>query len=171
MTSTNPTPAIVLDGVPTNIRLPEGSRATHVESDLYNIAERLREIDPNYRLTLLEHADGRAVWSVNELTRDGKEALIFRVGPGCEIDELDARVISKVQYLRAVPVHERLAKIEREVAQEKAKRAEEQAEAMYARLGEKMYSQLSRLGFIDTPRAESLPNRNATARRARSRRS
>lgn len=162
-----PVSPIAIAGVPTNIRLPDGSRATHVESDLYNIAERLLELGaPRLSLALLEHVDGGAVWAVMETDESGVERLVFRVGKGCEITELDGRVVERVQFLRAVPVSTRLRILEAEIDAERKGREADKAEDMYERLGGPMYSQLARLGFIDTPRTESMRPQNATARRA-----
>jgi hypothetical protein len=167
MTSSDlPVSSLVIDGVPTNIRLPEGSRATHVDSDLYGIAERIRELDPRYTLSLIEHVDGSAIWAVCEPDLSGVEHLIFRVGPGCEIDALDDRVIKRLEFLRFVPLERRYEEAAREAARQVKVRRAEQSERMYAALGAPMYSQLARLGFVDTPRSESMRPTNATARRA-----
>lgn len=161
-----PVSPLIINGCPSNIRLPEGSRATHVESDLHDIAGRLLELGPpRLHLELLEHADGRAVWAVCETDESGVEYLVFRVGKDCEIDALDGRVIERVQYLRHVPLNERLAHCERQIENERKAREAAKAEQMYDNLGSTLYSNLARLGFIDT-RVESLRPQNATARRA-----
>lgn len=157
---------LIVGGLPTNLVLPEGSRATHVESDLHDICARLRELDGNLRLCLIEHVDGRAIWSVNEITREGAEELIFRIGPGCELEELDARVITKVEWIRRIPAAERLAQIEKDIAIERESAAAEASERLYENMGSKFYSDLHRLGFVQGARTESLNKRNRAAQRA-----
>lgn len=157
---------LIVAGVPTNITLPVGSRGTHVDSDLHDIAARIAEIDSALRLVLLEHVDGRAVWAVTEVDRRGVESLVFRIGPGCEIDALDGRVIDKLQWIRRIPASERAAKIERELAAEAAAREEHSREKLYEDMGGSFYNNLFKCGFVTTPKPESLRPLNKTARRA-----
>ena len=159
-------PSIFIDGVPTNLVLPEGSRATHVENDLHDISSRLRELDPNLRLCLLEHVNGDAVWAVTEIDRTGQESLVVRVGPGCQLDALDARVISHIEWIRRIPAEERLAQIERDIARERAAAEEAKSEAMYEGMGSEFYRNLHELGFIQGARTESFNRRTKAAQRA-----
>ncbi len=160
-----PTP-LVINGVPSNIRLPEGSRATHVDSDLYAISDRLRELDPSLFINLLEHTDGRAVWAVCETDRAGRASLIFRVGAGCEVEVLDGRVIEKINYIRRVPAAERMARLERELAREREAREADELDKLYESFGGTLYDNLFRCGFVMTPKSESRTPQNKTARRA-----
>lgn len=164
---TPPITNLIINGVPSNIRLPQGSRATHVESDLHDIAARLLDLGPpRLSLELLEHVDGAAVWAVCETSLDNIESLVFRVGPGCHIDALDGRVIERVQFLRAVPVSERLKIIEADIDRERERRHQDASEALYEKLGAPMYANLARLGFTGAPRVENIRPQNKTARRA-----
>lgn len=161
-----PSSPIIINGVPSNIRLPEGSRATHVESDLYAISERLRELDGDLFLAMLETPSGEVGWAVCETDRQGTEALIFRVGPGCEIDELDGRVIKKLNYLRSVPLKERIARLEKEIDRERAAAHADKIDGMYESFGGDLYDALFRCGFVHDQRPESVRKLNATAKRA-----
>lgn len=157
---------LVIAGVPTNIRLPAGSRGTHVDSDMFDISQRLAAIDPALRIDLLEHVDGRAVWAVNEEALDGSIQLIMRVGPGCAIDELDGRVVARINWIRRIPAGERARVLERELQAEAAYRAVQERERLYDSIGGTFYDGLHRFGFIQTPKPESVRPLNKTARRA-----
>lgn len=161
-----PSAPIAIAGVPSNIRMPEGSRATHVSSDLYGISLRLQELDGDLFIALLEAPDGSVGWAVCETDRQGVESLIFRVGPGCEIDELDGRIIEKLNYLRSVPLAERIAKLEAEIDRERASAHENKLEQMYDSFGGTLYDALFRCGFVHEQRPESVRKLNKTARRA-----
>ncbi len=164
--SAMPIAPIIINGVPSNIRLPEGSRASHVDSDLHNISGRLRELDGNLFLALIEHVGGDAIWAVCETNREGVETLVFRVGPGCEIDALDGRVIEKLNYIRSVPVHERIARLEREIDAEREAKHAEGLERLYDSWGGDLYDGLFRYGFVNEQRPESVRKLNKTAKRA-----
>ncbi len=161
-----PVTPLVIAGVPSNIRLPKGSRGTHIDSDMYDISSRLRELDGSLFVSLIEHADGRAMWAVCETDRAGVESLIFRVGPGCEIDELDGRVIAKLNYIRSVPAGERARKLQAELDREAESKREHEREQMYDQMGSSFYNNLIKCGFVHTPKAESIRPLNSTARRA-----
>ncbi len=165
MPSLAPTP-LVISGVPSNIRLPPGSRGTHVDSDMYDISSRLRELDPNLFIALLEHVDGGAVWAVCETDRAGVESLCFRVGPGCAIDALDLRVINHVEWLMRVSPADRMAAIQHELDREAKHRADDEREEMYEKMGGSLYDNLFKCGFVMTPKPESYRPLNATAKRA-----
>ncbi len=156
---------IVIAGVPSNIRLPPGSRGTHVDSDMHDISSRLREIDPALFVALLESEDGRAVWAVCETARDGVESLIFRVGPGCAIDALDQRVITRIEWIRRVPASTRAAQLQAELDRENVAREADKAERLYDRIGGNLYNNLFKCGFVKTPNPRSVTPLGATAKR------
>lgn len=157
--------ALVLDGLPTNLMLPEGSRATHVENDLHQICDRLKELDGSLRLALIEHVNGSAVWAVMEIGRDGVEHLVVRVGPGCQLDALDGRVIEHIEWIRRIPAAERLATIEKNIAREQEYARKQASEKLYEDMGASFYKSLHDCGFIDT-RRESYNKRSRAAQRA-----
>lgn len=166
MTPLAPTP-LVIAGVPSNIRLPPGSRATHVDSDMHSISSRLREIDPNLFVALIEHADGeQAVWAVCETDRTGVESLVFRVGPGCQIDALDQRVITHIEWIRRIPADQRAREIQKQLDIEEVARADTERDTMYEKMGGSLYDNLFKCGFVMTPKPESYRPLNRTARRA-----
>lgn len=134
---------------PDNLRVPLGSRAHLVESDVYHICERLREIDPNLYLYALdppvEFGDKTYRWSVNEFCGDGVERLVARY------EELDARIIENILYLAHVPFEKRLAEAERIEAQNEADNKQAELEELYERFGGPMRHQLFHDGFADSP--------------------
>lgn len=158
-------PSLTVAGIPSNIILPEGSKAQFVESDLYDICERIRELDENLRVVVLEHVDGRAVFAITEIDRQGNVNLVMRIGPGCKIDALDGRVIDHLNWIRAIPADVRAAQIEKEIAAERAYADEQKAEKLYEDMGQTLYDNLFKCGFVMTPRPESRTPTNATARR------
>lgn len=153
-------------GVPTNLRLPEGSTLAYCEPDLYNICERLRELDEALSVIVMKDDAGGAAFAITERTRQGVEELVMRVGPGCKIDALDARVIEHIEWIRRIPAAERAAQIEREIAAEARSREEQKSEKLYEDIGGSFYDNLFKCGFVTTPKPESRKPMNATAIRA-----
>ena len=157
-----PHSGLVIDSKPTNLRLPPELGSAFVDSDMFGICERLKAYDPNLSVILLDGAN----FAIVETDSNGVENLVFRVGPGCEIDALDGRVFAKLNYIRSVPADVRLREMEAEIAREREAMIEERKEKMWENMGAPLYSNLARLGFIDTPRTESLRPQNRAARRA-----
>ena len=96
--------------IPTNLRLDmSGDRHTSavVGSDLYGIAERVRELDPN--LMIVFHEDREEPFTVMENCKDGVVRFVARY------KELDSRIIDDLRYMLNVPFEERLKKVEREI--------------------------------------------------------
>jgi len=80
--------------------------------------------------------------------------MALRVRPG----ELDARVIEKLRYQLAVPLKDRMAKLEREGEAWERQQREEESERLYERIGPEFHRQLERCGFITT-RPKSFPKK------------
>lgn len=161
-----PVSSLIVAGVPTNLRLPEGSRLTYVDGDMHDICARIRELDDTLSIVLMEHVNGGAAFAITERDRSGREALIFRVGEGCEIDALDQRVIDKLNYIRSVPAGERARQLDAELQREAEARRVEESETLYEKIGSSFYDNLFACGFVHTPKAMSVRPLNATAKRA-----
>lgn len=157
---------VIAGSTPTNFRLPRGSRADYVTSDVYDICNRLKAIDPRLSVIQLSHVDGRKAYAISDQGPDGVERLVFRVGPGCEIDELDARVITKIEWIRRIDVKDRQAQLEKELAKEKADREEDGREGLYDKIGGKWYDALYAGGFTGSAKPMSVRPLGPTARRA-----
>jgi len=127
---------------PNNLHFGADVRATIVEGDLYDICTRLEEIDPTLFIVALESPDGKS-FAIMEHCADGWDRLIWRV------EELDARVIKKAQYLKGVPFEKRIEEAEKVEARMQAELDEEQFEEFYQRVGAPMRRQLQHDGFID----------------------
>jgi len=78
-----------------------------VESDIYNIAERVRQLDP--RLVIVVHEDAEFPFVVMEEGPDGVSRFVKRY------KELDQRVIDDLRYMQSVPFDERLKMADREI--------------------------------------------------------
>jgi hypothetical protein len=80
----------------------------HVESDLYNICERIKEVSPRLRLIFHERHPKKP-WVVMEDCADGVERFVARYAVP------DARILENLRYMLAVPFDERMKKVEAEV--------------------------------------------------------
>ena len=127
--------------VPTNLRLLPSAKVKYVDNDLYDIAMRLKEVHPS--IYVLEVDDEQSVkWVIMEDCADGVQRLIFKV------DTLDARVLRKLAEIMAMPLAERLAKLEKDEYKIEADRKEAQLDDLYERVGRPMWTQLEHDGFI-----------------------
>jgi len=124
-----------------------------VESDVYNICERIREVDPDLFIVVADppRPDGKN-FIVMEIDQSGAESLVSRY------EELDARIIEDVERMRKIPLPQRLEQLEKD--NKKFERAEQERmeEELYERLGGPMWHQLEHDGFIDS-RGVSAPKR------------
>ena len=147
-------------GRPSNLRTP-GLNAV-VESDVFDICNRVKEIDPD--LTVWANDEGhKHRFTIQGIDREGNEYPILFV------DELDARVIDELRrrmYLQTIPFAKRWAEFEKLEAQREKVRDTEEREKLYEKMGYQFYRQLDRCGFIQ--RSDILPKANRTAQRYRS---
>lgn len=79
-------------------------------SDVFNICQRVAELDPNLRV-LYNESDPEKPWVVTEMSTDREERFVARY------QALDARIIEDLQYMLRVPFLDRLrVQDEREAA-------------------------------------------------------
>ena len=90
--------------MPTPDNLKAG-RLKMVDNDLYNICQRIKEVDKN--LVLVYHEKHKEPWVVIELCADGVERFVARY------ETCDAGILDNLRYMLAVPFDKRLAEIER----------------------------------------------------------
>jgi hypothetical protein len=83
-----------------------------VSSDLYGIAQRIKEIDRN--LTLVFHKGHKRPWVVMELCADGEERFVSRY------EKADARILDDLRRMLAIPYMQRLDALEDRIAAENA---------------------------------------------------
>lgn len=95
---------MLLTPAPSNLRAAPGAV---VESDVFNICERIKEISPRLTVRVIEGAD--APFVVSETGSDGVERFVARY------EELDARILENLRYMAAVPFEDRVRKLEREI--------------------------------------------------------
>lgn len=84
-----------------------------VESDVYNICNRIKELDSNLRVVL--HEGHEKPWVVVERGPDNEERFVARY------EELDARIIEHLRYIQAVPFEDRVRKLDKEVEEANAR--------------------------------------------------
>lgn len=81
-----------------------------VSSDLYNISQRIKEVDPN--LSLVFHKGKERPWVVMEKCADGEERFVSRY------EKADGRILDDLRRMLATPYMERLEKLEQKIAAE-----------------------------------------------------
>jgi hypothetical protein len=133
---------------PTNIRFDGAAsgrfRVEEITSDMYNISERLKEIDPNLYVLLREdRAMGAKAFTIM-WSRETDDELVLT----CR--RLDARVIEHVQYLMKVPLERRFNEACKIIDKLEAEKAEDEKDELVEKLGLPMIRELQRCGFIDT---------------------
>lgn len=112
-----------------------------VDSDLFNICERVKEVHPSLSIIELEDQTAHS-FAIMESCEDGIERLIFKVA------ELDGRVIERLQQIMHKPLSERMDELERDEHRLKEEAEEEAFEELYEGLGKQMPLELERSGFI-----------------------
>lgn len=133
---------------PSNLRL---SRKIPIDSDVFNICERVKELDP--RLTIHAYdppvhvGDKTYNYGISEQCDDGVERLVYRV------EALDGRIIEHLQYLLHVPFERRFAIAERLADAAEEERKEADLDELYETMGRPMLTQLEHDGFIQRPRS------------------
>lgn len=158
------TPLLLPDSMaPANLHLRPSVKARYISEDMFDICERLAEIDPRLYIVELTE-DDEANYMIMEHCADG----VVRAVIPKPVKELDARVLERVRYLLHVPFEKRLADVEAEnEAYEKAHH-ENELEEMYEKMGHAFRRQLWHDGFIDS-RGVSYPTIGVTSRGRRAR--
>lgn len=122
-----------------------GRHDRHVDGDVYNISERIAEIDPSLYIDPLDPpvTIGDKTWNfaITELCADGVERLVFRT------EQLDARILEHVRYLLHVPFAVRFAEAEAREAKLDAERKENELNELAENVGLPMLRDLERTGF------------------------
>jgi hypothetical protein len=134
---------LVAAGSPDNLR---GSFGHLVEADVFSICDRIKEVDRNLVIYVMP-SDSRRRFSIVEMCRDNVERLVFTT------DELDGRVIERLQYLLRVPFEKRLAAAEAIEEKAKEEQHEREHQELYEQIGAPMLRDLERCGFIQRPRS------------------
>lgn len=126
-----------------------------VESDVYNICTRIKEIDPN--LSVVLHEGHPQPWVVMERGPDGEDRFVSRY------ENLDARILEKLRYMLAVPFEKRLEVLTREV--EEANKAHGRMnEEQIDRLAHAFYDAGVKSNMIDPKWGKSYRNTNKKGR-------
>jgi hypothetical protein len=145
---------------PNNLHFPPHVKATLVEKDVFNICERLAEIDKSLFVIAVE-GDRDCAFVIMEHCADGTDRLVWKA------KELDARAVEKAEKLRAVPFEHRFKAIADQIDKEEQEQREHDLDELYERLGAPMLRELERTNFIDRKSKTVLPLTNKTAQRHR----
>lgn len=156
---------LLIDGhaVPTNLHLRPGTKVKMVSNDLFNIADRIREISKRLYILELEEnsAEGQKFGlAIMERTPDRGDFLVFRL----RIGDLDARVLDRLRYMMSIDLHTRLAILDKEREKWEKEAEENSLDELYDRIGGPMWLQFEHDGFIES-RGVSYNKYNKTARR------
>jgi hypothetical protein len=132
---------------PSNIKTGGRFHVEAVSGDMYDIANRLAELNPRLFISILEDRAPDAlhpvVYVIMEQTNRGTEEVVFK----CY--QLDARVLEHVSYLMKVPFAQRFAEAEKELDKYEAEQHETQLDELTEDVGLAMRHELRRLGFTD----------------------
>ena len=99
--------SITLIGRPDNLRYSGNEKMQLVESDVYNVCERIKEIDPNLFVVL--HPDHPEPFVVVESCRDGEERLVKRYA------ELTPQILTDLRRMLSIPWEQRWKALAAEV--------------------------------------------------------
>ena len=101
-------------GTPSNMRIAGAPNAKLrvVESDVYNVCARIKEIDP--RLEVVLHEDHPEPWVVMEHCTDGVTRMVKR------FPQLDASILDDLRYMLHVPFEERRRVVEAQIEKDNA---------------------------------------------------
>lgn len=132
---------------PVNLNFGD-ARLKYVESDLYGIAERIKELDPS--LSVVLHEGHSKPWVVVERGSDGDERFVARY------EELDSRVLDHLRYIAAVPFEKRIEKLQREANAEN-KNHGRMTEEQFDRFARDFYDAGKKSGIIDPVWSKNMP--------------
>ena len=105
-----------LTPIPDNIRIGWGADFTRpklVESDVFNVCERIKEIDPRLFVVLQEEHPTHK-WVIMENCVDGECRMVKRY------ENLTPAILEDLRYMLAVPFAERLKILDRDVEESNA---------------------------------------------------
>lgn len=151
---------LILPGVtPANLRLGGPFKSTMITSDVFNICERLAELNPRLEIHFLwdERKGGDSGYVVMERISHDESQVVFKTR------QLDGRTVEQVRYLLSVPFAERFAQSQKILDKLAKDEHEAELDELYERLGAPMLRQLFHDGFIDGAK----PNANLPYKRKR----
>lgn len=131
---------------PSNLSLPPGTKIEYIHNDVFGVCEQLREIDPSLYIVLLT-GDDKYAWAIMENCHDGLQRLVFKTA------ELDARVLDRIRKMMALPLKERIARIDAEHKKREEERKEARKDEAVETIALPMYQQLEKDGFLQRPKS------------------
>ena len=150
---------LVLPGItPANLKLGGRYKATMITSDMFNICERLAELNPRLEVHLLEDTQtGEHGYSITERVSEDRIEHVLTV------KELDNRAVEQIQYFMKVPFEQRFAQSQKAMEKYEAGERQRELDELYEQLGQAFWYQLEHDGFIET-RGKSYPKRGVKPR-------
>ncbi len=135
---------LILPGVtPANLVMGGRYETFSVTSDVYNICERLAELNPRLWIHgLRDTKTDEVAFCIMERTPEG-DKLVFKV------KELDARVVEEVRYLLHIPFEVRFKAAEALLAKKEEEYKEDELNKLYEDMGEQFRYQLWHDGFFE----------------------
>lgn len=98
---------ITVTGRPSNLRYTGNEQMQLVESDVFNVCQRIKELDPNLFVVL--HKGHEKPFVVVEMSRDGEERMVKRYA------ELTPSILHDLQRMLKIPWEQRFKQLAREV--------------------------------------------------------
>ena len=134
--------------MPHTIRVPHGAKVPKmVEHDVYNIAQRIKEIDSRLFLMLFEGA--KKPWVIYEDTETGPQVVQ-------RYEELTPQILDDLRYMQAVPFTERVKKLSDEIDRENERLGKMDPET-FERFAYDFRKAMVYANMIDTPDFTSRP--------------
>jgi hypothetical protein len=128
---------------PSNLHLRPTVKAKFVSSDVFDICERLAEVDPRLSLWELSEEDkDHAAWLVTENV-NGTEMYVKKY------QELTPQIIIDVERMRRIPLMKRIEIAQREADESEAELQRKNMEMLIEKVGLPMHRLLAECGFIE----------------------
>lgn len=127
---------------PSNLHYGDDIQVEVIDSDLYDICERIKEVSPDLFIVAAKRADS-VEFTIMERCKDGVDRYVYST------PDLDARIVEKCRYMLHVPLAKRADIAIAEADKAEQDRKEAQSDALYESLGRPMWTQLEHDGFID----------------------
>lgn len=141
---------------PSNLHLSAKVKYAEVESDMFDICDRIAEVSPYLYIIDLEDDDAHS-YAIMEDGLDGTQYLVFKVR------ELDARILPDLRRLAALSLQERIEAADKENYEWELSEKERKWEEFYEESGRGFYRDLEQAGFLERP--TSYPKRGVKPRR------
>ena len=145
------TQSLVLPFVPDNLRLgygPNRVKPKLVESDVYDMCNRIKEVDPNLYVVL--HEGHEQPFVIMENCIDGECRLVRRYA------ELHPGILDDLRYMLHVPFQKRLELLDKEIEASNSRIGHMSPERM-ERFAWEFKDSLQKSNFTQAPKPKNMP--------------